>query len=92
VRVYKIVNTKTGLFSSGSTCPSWDESGKVWRKRAHVVSHLATIMRENFRDLRPEDALPGSWKVVEYDIIETGSMSAAEFLKKYSSRYRENAS
>jgi hypothetical protein len=45
MKIYKIRNKKTGLFSTGTMEPKWNNNGKVWRKRSHMLSHLT-----QFRD------------------------------------------
>ena len=38
--VFKVRDTKTGLFSSGGYDISWSETGKSWDTFAAVIQHL----------------------------------------------------
>lgn len=41
---YVIWNQKTGLFSSGGSCPKLRNKGKIWRTLGHVKNHLHVVM------------------------------------------------
>jgi len=40
MRVYKIRDKVSGMYSSGGTCPKWKKDGKTWNKLAHIKAHL----------------------------------------------------
>lgn len=61
MRVYKIRNTATGLFSSGGGRPRWVKSGKIWHKPGHVRMH----MRRHEYDI-------STVEIVEFECIEIG--------------------
>jgi hypothetical protein len=48
--MFKIRNKITGLFSTGGTIPQWNENGKVWRLRGHIVSHINQLWKDQFED------------------------------------------
>jgi hypothetical protein len=58
---YKIRDSRTGLFSTGGSWPSWRKNGKVWTRLGTLRAHL-TMM------LRCERSMDG-WEVVEIETI-----------------------
>jgi hypothetical protein len=40
MKVYKVRNKETGLFSTGGMTPSFNKRGKTWTQINHVKSHL----------------------------------------------------
>lgn len=40
---YKIRNIKTGLYSTGGTCPRFTKYGKTWKELHHVKAHLKLL-------------------------------------------------
>lgn len=40
MKVYKIRDAETGLFSTGGTSTQWTKSGKTWSNIGHVKSHI----------------------------------------------------
>jgi hypothetical protein len=63
MKIFKIRNLKTGLFSKGGHCPRWSKKGKVWTNIGHVKSHINNIAR-HVKDIE-------YWEVVEYELVET---------------------
>lgn len=43
IRVYKIFNPKTGLFSQGGSHNRWSKKGKTWNKIVNIKSHLKML-------------------------------------------------
>jgi hypothetical protein len=43
MRVYKIRNRKTGLFSTGGMRPKWTKQGKSWSRINYVHSHIQQL-------------------------------------------------
>lgn len=86
IKIFKITDTKTGLFSSGGIGPGWSKRGKTWNNIGHVKNHLRQFIG-NFRKY-PEQGwkseyewinkIPDSWMVVE--------MSSISGVKQYSAR------
>lgn len=46
MKVYKIQNTKTGLFSTGGMRPRWTKQGKVWQELSYVHRHIGQLTYE----------------------------------------------
>jgi hypothetical protein len=64
VKVYRILDTKTGLFSKGSSYANvslrrWSKRGKVWNSIGSLKNHLNLYKK-----------IPEHWTVVEYEIEE----------------------
>lgn len=66
--VYKIRDTRTGLWSCGGTWPHFDKKGKTWNKIGHVKTHL-----NQFEDV------PDYWEVVEVEMRECALNPAKDF-------------
>jgi len=62
VKIYKIRNRDTGLFSTGGTYPRWEKVGKVWKARNHLTNHLTTVAVEGVYGSNAD--------VVEYEVTE----------------------
>lgn len=45
--LYKILNTETGLYSSGGSTPSFKKTGKTWTTIGALKNHLALV--EDYR-------------------------------------------
>lgn len=54
--IYKIVDTATGLYSTGGTWPTFNKKGKTWSKIGHVKAHLNQF-----------EAIPDTWEIVEIE-------------------------
>ena len=61
---FKILDTKTGLYSHGGYVPVWSERGKSWDSKKSVTFHLKT-----YRTLK--NKIPESWVVVEFRVTFT---------------------
>jgi hypothetical protein len=64
--IFKIRSTVTGLFSAGGTDPVFNRTGKVWKKRGHVICHLGQISSTGRRKYTQNKV-----EVVEYLLVET---------------------
>jgi hypothetical protein len=77
MKVYRIFNTRTGLWSKGGTKAlfsprGWSSVGKVWTSAGSLRSHL-TLIRES-------GPIPPDWQVVEYDLeLEGEAILALKF-------------
>lgn len=74
--VYKILNTKTGLFSSGTTYLTFKKRGKIWKTLPHVKAHLRMLNDYYTKDLYKDCV------VVEYQVIPTRNIILEELNKK----------
>jgi len=80
--IYKILNTKTGLYSKGGTNAivddewAWGRTGKHWLSRKAVGLHLKLFITPDGRNL-----IPDHWVVQSFKLVEAGRpMDAKEFL------------
>ena len=65
MKVYKIRDKETGLFSTGGLSPTWSRTGKVWQRIGHVRSHINQLVNEK--------TIPSAYKnaeIVEAEITE----------------------
>lgn len=44
MKVFKLRDKKTGLFSSGGMKPTFNEIGKIWNQESHVKLHLSCMV------------------------------------------------
>lgn len=72
MKLYKLRDSRTGLFSSGTTGGErWTKDGKIWRN--------ASAINKNLRHRRQLSA--ASFQVVELEGVETASYTIAEWEK-----------
>lgn len=75
MKIYKIRNKNTGLFSLGSShvteTKEWNKNGKTWLKINHLKTHLRQYRHKNYSNKELTNNIPKHWKVIEYDVIET---------------------
>lgn len=69
LKIYRIRDRRTGLWSSGGGAPKFGKRGKTWDSLAHVSSHISCVgrVREDVADQY------GHAEVVEYVITEQES-------------------
>jgi hypothetical protein len=72
--VYRIRNSKHGLFSTGTTSPNWNKSGKTWSDIGHVKAHLRLYASVHGLPL------PRDWEIVQYDMQETVTFRVCELV------------
>ena len=60
MKVYKVQDMQTGLFSTGGYCPNWTRNGKIFSRLSAVKSHLR-IMRGDKTFL----------VIIEYDLVKS---------------------
>jgi hypothetical protein len=63
MKVYKVRDKQTGLFSTGGCYPKFTKKGKTWKALNHVRTHL-TLYRTCHK-------VPASWEIVEYEYTLT---------------------
>jgi hypothetical protein len=56
VEMYRIKDTKSGLYSSGGMVPKFTRYGKVWKRRSDIVSHLRSFAETT-------GPVPATWQV-----------------------------
>ena len=64
MKVYKLRNKKTGLFSLGGLYPKYNKSGKIWKRMSDLKLHLS--MFDSNRDKEYLDLV----EIVEYEMQE----------------------
>lgn len=60
--VYKIRRKDDGLFSNGGAYPSFSKTGKLWKQRGHLTSHLNQVHHRRVYD---------ECEIVTYELSET---------------------
>ena len=69
MKIYRIRNTKTGLFSKGGGdanlsdrgSSSWTKNGKIWQGLGPLRNHLNLFIGSRC-------GLPAHWEIIEYDL------------------------
>lgn len=87
MKIFKVKDTKTGLYSTGGYHPSWTKQGKSWESLGSVTSHLRLYARgyswSRKRGQNVQNQIPDTWVVVEIEVQESelSQKSALDFLK-----------
>lgn len=63
MKLYKIRDLSTGLYSLGGNNPSWNKVGKVWRNIGSLKVHIR-YQEKYYGWVNP------MWEVVELDVVE----------------------
>ena len=75
MKIYRIRDTATGLYSkggsdanvdSGHSC--WSKKGKVWTGLGPLRMHLNQFLSDGYCKKK---GIPSTWEVIEYELIET---------------------
>ena len=72
MEIYKIKNTKTGLYSCGGGYPKFNKNGKIWKRRGDLSNHLNLInINKDYKDciievLRVEEIPVEELSIEEY--------------------------
>jgi hypothetical protein len=80
--MYKIRNTKTGLYSKGGDRPSWSKAGKVWKRLGDLSSHFTQVGargRSVYQDA----------EVVEFELVEKLITPAINFVQEADRRRQD---
>lgn len=80
MKIYKIRDMQTGLFSTGGYCPTWNKQGKIWSTLGKVKSHLTMCQRNAY--YRSNTLNSQFWEVVEYSVEESSAFPANSLLSK----------
>jgi hypothetical protein len=68
--MFKIKNTKTGLFSKGGLHPAFAEGGKIFTKRGHVTSHLSQLGAARIKKYYT-DCIVVEYELAEVEILDS---------------------
>lgn len=71
MRVYKVRDKKTGLFSTGTSSPRWIKSGKVWASLGNIKNHYNMYLKWYKK-------IPDTWEIVEFELLETGVVTIGQ--------------
>ncbi len=71
MKVYKIMDKDTGLYSTGGIDPKWTKQGKTWNGMNHVKNHLRQFCEESWPDKLWYNGIPDSWIIQEYLVSES---------------------
>lgn len=74
MKLYKIFDTATGLYSSGGVNPKWSKAGKTWSIRGQVINSLKVYCHGTLRS--GKRIPPDSWVVHEFEVSKPKSISA----------------
>ena len=78
MKFYKILDTYTGLYSSGGVEPKWTRLGKTWPTRGQVVTSLKVYCDGTFRSGKRFP--PDSWVVQEFEAVSPQNFSAKDLV------------
>lgn len=62
--MFKIVNTQTGLYSSGGRTPRWEKEGRVWQSFGSVQEHIRALDQAGQRTYTECNAV-----IVEFSLV-----------------------
>lgn len=80
MKVYKIRNKKTGLFSKGGVYKLFDEKGKIWQTAGTARSHLAMFQDRDWRTGKSSyPAFVKDLEVVEFELVEVAKHDVEVF-------------
>lgn len=71
MKLYRIKNANTGLYSLGSGNPRWNGTGKIWKGVGQLKNHLNIYREIQARyQYRKESQIqiPEEWLIEEYDL------------------------
>jgi hypothetical protein len=67
MKIFKIRNKVTGLYSTGGCSPRWTKKGKIWTTIGHLKSHIRQLVGRKW-SLPLKDI--ANWELVELEVIE----------------------
>jgi hypothetical protein len=82
MKLYKIRDINTGLFSTGGRYPRWTKTGKTWSCEGHVKAHLTMYSDKEYN--KKQNTIPENWEVIEITLQEsmTDSYPARELAER----------
>lgn len=80
-KLFKIIDTNTGLFSDGGVHPTFSKKGKTWKTIGALKSHLVMV-RDGLKYNKKNIKTPLNWTVVElrYELAEEITHLAANLI------------
>jgi hypothetical protein len=69
--VFKIRRNSDGLFSMGGSTPGFNKTGKIWKQKGHVTSHLSQLWGRNGTGTYTERHVYADCEIVPYELTET---------------------
>lgn len=75
MKLYKVRDLSTGLYSNGGNNPTWSKNGKVWRTLGSLKIHIR-YHEKYYGWVNP------MWEVVELDVVEGERYGVHALLKK----------
>lgn len=86
MKIFKIRNKATGLWSTGGSSPRWTKKGKIWSTYAHVKSHLRGVAGTRYATVMNGIA---DWEIVELEVIENSVSSALDIVNAFEAERKE---
>lgn len=74
--IYKIKHRETGLYSRGGSYPSWNKTGKVWKRVGDLKGHLCMFIKDSPWNRTYENNIPHEWDVIELNVM-TGEIKTS---------------
>lgn len=79
--MFKIRSRKTGLFSKGGSDPTWNTTGKVWKRRGDLSSHFTQLTGRGKQIYANADA-----EVVELETVTIEATSVETYIAEATMR------
>lgn len=76
MKIYKIRDKQTGLFSTGGLYPKWSKIGKVWKTQGNLKSHLNMLQECGFLSQY------NNTEVIELETIENWIIPTMNYVEK----------
>lgn len=64
LKSFRVIDTATGLFSTGGIEPHWSPTGKTWSSEGALKSHLSLWQDMGYS--KPKRQVPSTWQVVVF--------------------------
>lgn len=75
MKMYKIRNKNTGLFSRGGSEPEFNKKGKIWKTMGHLKAHLNQFITYGGKNDSPFiEAKVKNWEVIELEVVESSNI------------------
>lgn len=83
MKIFKIRNTRTGLYSCGGSMPSFTKKGKSWKCIGHIKNHIHNIRNPYKKTYMNECELV----IIEYTETEKSTRSMIDVIKETEDGY-----
>lgn len=67
--IYKI-RRADGMFSMGGSTPSFNKTGKIWKQKGHLTSHLSQLWNGNGMYNQHQPHVYSDCEIVTYELTE----------------------